>query len=310
MTDAPQRLPPPRLWLPQHWPAWLGLGTIWLIGRLPWRTALRAGAALGGPMHALMRSRRRVAERNVALCFPELDAAARTRLVREHFTDLGRMFAEFALSWMASTRRFAQIPHRVDGLEHLARANARGQGVLLVGAHFSHLELCARLVAQQVPLAGLYREHGSPAFEWAVKRRRLRYASAMFGRKELRATVKHLKQGGALWYAPDQDMRGKDSVFAPFFGIPASTITATHHLARLSGAAVIPFHHYRLPGDEGYAIRLQAPLDGFPSHDAVADTARINTVIETMVRDAPAQYLWIHKRFKTRPPGEPSLYSP
>ena len=297
-----------RLWLPQHWPAWFGLGVIWLIARLPWRLALRMGAALGAPMRVLMRSRRRVAERNIALCFPELETTARAALVREHFADLGRMFAEFALSWMASDRAFACIPHRIDGLEHLANAKAQGRGVLLVGAHFSHLELCARLIAQQVPLAGLYREHGSPVFEWAVKRRRLRYAQAMFGRKELRATIKHLKQGGALWYAPDQDMRGKDSVFAPFFSIPAATITATHHLARLSGAAVIPFVHRRLANGEGYTIRLDAPLDGFPSNDVVADTTRINARIETMIRQAPAQYLWIHKRFKTRPPGERSLY--
>lgn len=259
-------------------------------------------------MHMLLRSRRRVAERNLELCFPTLSTSARHALLREHFDDLGCMFAEFALSWMASDRNFSRVPYRVDGLEHLEQARREGRGVLLVGAHFSHLELCARLIAQRIPLAGLYREHGSPVFEWAVKRRRLRYAQAMFGRKELRATVKHLRQGGALWYAPDQDMRGKDSVFAPFFGIPASTITATHHLARMSGARVIPFAHRRLPADAGYAIRLDPPLADFPSCDEVADTARINTLIEAMVRDAPAQYLWVHKRFKTRPPGEPSVY--
>lgn len=299
---------PLRLLAPWHWPAWLGLGVIWLFARLPWAAALRFGALLGAPMHALMRGRRRVAERNLALCFPDLDDEARRRLLRTHFDELGRMFAEFALSWMASDPRFAAIPHRIEGLEHLAAVQAQGRGVLLVGAHFSHLELCARLVAQHLPLAGLYREHGSPVFEWAVKRRRLRYARAMFGRKELRATVKHLRGGGALWYAPDQDMRGKDSVFAPFFGIPASTITATHHLARMSGAAVIPFFHRRLPGEEGYVLRLLPPLAGFPGTDEIADTARVNALVEAMVREAPAQYLWIHKRFKTRPPGEPSLY--
>ena len=126
----------------------------------------------------------------------------------------------------------------------------------------------------------------------------------MFTKEELRATVKYLKRGGTVWYAPDQDMRGKDSVFVPFFGIQASTITATHHLARLSGAAVIPFFHKRLDGG-GYALRLEAPLDDFPTDDAVADTARVNTCIERMVREAPSQYLWVHKRFKTRPPGAP-----
>ena len=299
---------PWRLLAPWHWPAWLGLSVIWLVARLPWALALRLGAALGGPLRVLAASRRRVAERNLALCFPERSQAERTRLLHENFADMGRMFIEFALSWMASDRNFRRIPYRVDGLEHLQAVQAQGRGVLLVGGHFSHLELCARLVAQQLPLAGLYREHGSPVFEWAIKRRRLRYAQAMFGRKELRATVRHLKRGGALWYAPDQDMRGKDSVFAPFFGIPASTITATHHLARLSGAAVIAFAHRRLPGSEGYAISLSPPLPDFPSADEVADTARINALIEAAARAAPTQYLWLHKRFKTRPPGEPPLY--
>ena len=139
-------------------------------------------------------------------------------------------------------------------------------------------------------------------------RARLRYADAMFAKDDLRATVKYLRRGGTLWYAPDQDMRGKDSVFVPFFGVPAATITATHHLARLSGAAVIPFFHKRNADGGGYTLRLEAPLADFPSSDVVADTARVNAVIERMVREAPEQYLWVHKRFKSRPPGEASLY--
>lgn len=301
-------IPPPSLLAPWHWPAWLGLGLIWLFARLPWRWALPLGAGLGAALFLLLRRRRRIAEINLGLCFPERTEAERQAWLREHFRDLGRMFAEFALSWMASDRQFARIPHRIEGLELLQAVQARGRGVLLVGAHFSHLELCARLIARQVPLSGLYREHGSPVFEWAVRQRRLRYADAMFGRRELRATVRHLKHGGGLWYAPDQDMRGKDTVFVPFFGVPASTITATHHLARMSGAAVIAFHHRRLPGVQGYEIRLEPPLAGFPSEDEVADTERVNACIEQMVRAAPTQYLWIHKRFKTRPPGAPPVY--
>jgi len=120
--------------------------------------------------------------------------------------------------------------------------------------------------------------------------------------------VKYLRGGGTLWYAPDQDMRSKDTVFVPFFGVPAATITATHHLARMSGALVIPFFHRRLPDGQGYALRLGAPLDGFPGTDVETDTARVNACIEQMVREAPEQYLWVHKRFKTRPPGTPAIY--
>jgi KDO2-lipid IV(A) lauroyltransferase len=130
----------------------------------------------------------------------------------------------------------------------------------------------------------------------------------MFDKDDIRGTIKYLRGGGTLWYAPDQDMRSKDTVFAPFFGIPAATLTATHHLARMSGARVIPFFHRRLPDGQGYALRLGAPLQDFPGPDAVADTARINACIEQMVRDAPEQYLWVHKRFKTRPGNEPAPY--
>jgi KDO2-lipid IV(A) lauroyltransferase len=299
---------PPRLLAPWHWPAWIGLGVLWLIACLPWRVAMRVGASLGPALHLLLGRRRRIAQRNIELCFPELTAAERDALLREHFRDLGRMLFEFALGWMASVRRFDAIPYRIEGVQHLRAALAGGRGVLMVGAHFTHLELCARWIGLTMPLAGMYREHGSAVFEWAVKRRRLRYAQQMFGRRELRATVRYLKRGGGLWYAPDQDMRGKDSVFAPFFGIPASTITATHHLARMSGAAVLMFAHRRLPGDQGYLLELSPALPGFPSGDPVADSARINAGIETMVRAAPSQYLWIHRRFKTRPPGDPPIY--
>lgn len=254
-----------------------------------------------------MRERRHVAARNLSLCFPDLDPAQSRKLLDDTVHDSGMMLVEFALAWMGSAKAIGRIPVTIEGLEHLKAARAEGRGVLLVGAHFSHLELCARLLSRREPIAGMYREHEDAAFEWAIKRARLGYADAMFGKNELRASVRYLKAGGTLWYAPDQDMRGKDTVFAPFFDIPASTITATHHLARMSGARVIAFFHRRLAGG-GYEIRLEPALDAFPTDDAVADTARVNVCIERMVREAPSQYLWMHKRFKTRPLGEDAVY--
>ena len=305
----PHRAPPFRIALlaPRHWPAWLGLGCIWLIARLPYRVLLVLGRVAGALAARIMGERRHVAARNLSLCFPELDADSRSRLLERSLRDSGGMLVEFALAWLGSDRAMRNIPLKLEGLHHLQQARAGGRGVLLVGAHFSHLELCGRLLSRQVPLAGMYREHDDAAFEWAIKRARLRYAVAMFGKNELRASVRHLRAGGVLWYAPDQDMRGKDVVFAPFFGVPAATITATHHLARMAGASVIPFFHRRLENG-GYAIRLEAPLENFPGPDVTADTARVNASIERMVREAPEQYLWMHKRFKTRPPGQPPIY--
>ncbi len=303
------RLPPlpRRLLHPRYWPAWLGVAGIQIVALLPYRIQQSLGRGIGRLAFHVMSRRRHIAARNLALCFPQLDAQARSRLLRKHFVDIGRMLCEFAAAWLGSDRAIRRIPVKIHGLEHIAAAQAAGRGVLLVGAHFSHLELCARLLSQRSPIAGMYRVMDSPVFEHVVLRARLGYARTMFTRDDLRGVVRDLRRGGVLWYAPDQDMLGKDYVFAPFFGVPAATITATHHLARMSGAAVIPFFHRRLHHG-GYVIHIRAPLPGFPSDDVTADTARINAVIERMVEQAPAQYLWIHRRFKTRPPGQPNVY--
>ncbi len=293
---------------PSHWPAWLGAGVIWLIAHLPRPWLMALGRGLGQLVQRVPSPRRHVAEANIALCFPELSKAEQAALVNAHLRDIGLMMVEFALGWMGSERAIARVPVTIEGLEHLEAARAQGKGVLLVGGHFSHLELCARLVSQRIRISGMYRRMDTAVFEWVVLRARLDYAEAMFEKDDIRGTVKYLRNGGTLWYAPDQDMRSKDNVFVPFFGVPAATITATHHLARLSGARVIPFYHRRLPGNQGYALRLGAPLEQLPSNDVLEDTARVNACIEDMVRTAPEQYLWVHKRFKTRPEGSPSIY--
>lgn len=293
---------------PRHWPAWIGVAAIKLVALLPYRARMALGRALGALIARIPSARRPVARVNIALCFPELDAGSQAALVDAHLRDLGLMLMEFALGWLGSDRAVGSVPVTIEGLEHLEAARAQGRGVLLVGGHFSHLELCARLVSRRIRIAGMYRRMDSAVFEWVVLRARLGYANAMFDKDDIRGTVKYLRNGGTLWYAPDQDMRSKDSVFVPFFGVPAATITATHHLARLSGAAVIPFFHHRLPDGSGYALRLGAPLDDFPGASAEDDTARVNACIEQMVREAPEQYLWVHKRFKTRPPGSPPVY--
>ncbi|MEO7917542.1 MAG: LpxL/LpxP family Kdo(2)-lipid IV(A) lauroyl/palmitoleoyl acyltransferase [Dokdonella sp.] len=292
---------------PRHWPAWIAIGIIRTVARLPYPSLLKLGRALGWLAARLLVNRRRIAEKNVALCLPELSEMERKALVEANLRDAGIMLVEFALAWFGSDEAIARVPVQVEGLERLAEAKAAGKGVLLVGAHFSHLELCARLVSYRHRIAAMYRVMDSPVFEQEVLAARLRYAEAMFTKSQLRQSVRYLRDGGVLWYAPDQDMRGKDSVFVPFFGVPASTISATHHLARMSGALVMPFFHRRLPNG-GYVIRIGEPVSDFPSHDIATDTARINTEIEAMVRAAPDQYFWLHKRFKTRPEGTAPIY--
>lgn len=290
----------------REWPAWLGVGLATACAYLPWPLQQALGRLLGSMLHGLARSRRRVAERNIALCFPELDAAAQAALVRRSFQELGIGLFEFARAWWGSVEPMRGSV-RVEGLEHLEAARAGGRGVIIISGHFTTLEIAARLMCDYAPLAGMYRPHDQGAMEWAVKHGRMRYAQAMFTRDELRPALKHLKQGGLLWFAPDQDTRRGESVFVPFFGQPAYSLTSTHQLARLSGARVIAFAHERRD-DGGYTLRLSPPFEDFPSSDATADTARVMAAIEAMARQAPAQYLWIHRRFKRQPEGYGALY--
>jgi len=284
---------------------WLALGVMCLGARLPWSVQRGLGRLIGAVALRAATSRKRAARINLELCFPEMSLDQRERLLRESFRDLGIGFFEFARAWWGSATPMRRTV-RIEGLELLDGIRAQGRGVLMMSGHFMTLEMCGRLMCDHLPLTGMYRRHRSPVMEWAVKRGRLRYAKAMFTNDEIRPAIRHLKQGGFLWYAPDQDMRGKDTVFAPFFGVPAATITATHQFARLSGCAVVPFFHRREGAD--YVLRVGAPLEDFPSSDAAADSTRVNAAIEAMVREAPTQYLWIHRRFKRRPPGMTSPY--
>jgi KDO2-lipid IV(A) lauroyltransferase len=296
--------PPPLS--PRSWPGWLGIGCAWLLARLPWPLQRALGRAVGTLIRVALPARRKVAERNLELCFPELDERRRQALLRESFAQLGIGLFEFARAWWGEVD---PMRHglRVEGLEHLEAARAGGRGVIVVSGHFTTLEIAARLMCDYAPLAGMYRPHDQGPMEWAVKRGRLRYAQAMFGRDELRPALRHLKQGGLLWFAPDQDTRRGDSVFVPFFGRPAYSLTSTHQLARLSGATVLAFAHERRD-DGGYTLRLSPPFANFPSPDATADTAQVMAAIEAMVRVVPEQYLWIHRRFKRQPDGRGALY--
>jgi len=296
--------PPPPLGL-RHWPTWAAIGLLVLLARLPWPLQRALGRALGAILRISMRGRRRIAARNIELCFPQLDARAHESLLIDHFSALGIGVFEFARAWWGSIE---PLRHNVqlEGLEHLQAAHAAGNGVILVSGHFTTLEICGRLLTEHLPVAGMYRPHAQPAMEWAVKRGRMRYTTAMFSKFESRPAIKQLKRGGILWYAPDQDPSRGDAVYVPFFGRPAHSLTSTHQLAQLSGAAVVAFTHRRRR-DGGYSLSLSPPLAEFPSDDPTADTARIMSAIADMARRAPAQYLWIHLRFKRQPGGE-SLY--
>ena len=294
---------------PRFWALWLGLGLLWLIVQLPYRALLVLGRGLGALMFRVAGSRRHIARRNLELCFPQLGAAERERLLRENFASTGIAFFEMAMSWWWPRARLARLAH-IEGLEHLQQARQDGQGVILMALHFTTLEIGAALLGQRQTIDGMYREHNNPLFDFVQRRGRERHnpdASAI-EREDIRAMLKVLRAGRAIWYAPDQDYGPKQSIFVPLFGISAATVTATTKFARLGKARVVPFTQQRLADGSGYRLVIHPPLQDFPGESEEADCLRINQWIEQAVSACPAQYLWAHRRFKTRPAGEPKLY--
>ena len=307
MPEAPL-LP---LLAPRHWPTWIGLGLLRATSAaLPVATQLALGAWLGRVSLPFAQRRRDIAAINIDLCFPALPPADRQTLLRRHFESVGMGIFEFCLGWWAREDSLRHLA-RLEGLEHLVAAFARGKGVILLSAHFTTLELGGRFLAMNaggMPLNTMYRRSDNPVVERGLRERRRRYFGEPIARDDVRAMVRALRKNEAVWYAFDQNYRRRYSVFAPFFGIPASTNTATSRLAEATGAAVVPFVTFRLPDCRGYVQHLEPALEGFPSGDPQADAARLNAIIERWVREAPEQYLWSHRRFKTRPAGEARLY--
>jgi KDO2-lipid IV(A) lauroyltransferase len=294
---------------PRFWLLWLGLGLLWLIVQLPFRVLLVLGAGLGRVMYWLAADRKYIASRNLELCFPELTEAQRTRLLKENFASTGIAFFEMAMSWWWSRQRLAKLA-RIEGLEHLQDAQAKGEGVILMAIHFTTLEIGAALLGQQHTIDGMYREHRNPLFDFVQRRGRERHNldSLAVEREDVRGMLKLLRAGRAIWYAPDQDYGAKQSIFVPLFGIPAATVTATSKFARLGRARVVPFTQQRLADGSGYRLVIHPPLEDFPGESDEVDCLRINQWVERAITECPAQYLWAHRRFKSRPPGEPRLY--
>lgn len=295
---------------PRYWPTWFGLGVLRLLVLLPFVWQVKLGGTLGALMYRALPKRRRIAEINIRLCFPDASPAAREQLVRGAFRSAAMAVFEGALGWWASDRRMRRL-YRVEGLEHLEAARRLGKGVLLLGGHYTTLEISGRFMAYEIPdLRPTYKRARDPLFEAVMARSRRRYYDALLSSADMRAILRSLKEGKVCWYAPDQDFGRERSVFAPFLGVATATLTTTARIARASGAPVLPFYSERLPGAQGYLLRIGPALEAFPSGDDVQDATAINQAIEAQVRRTPEQYLWLHRRFKSRPHGEPDVYSP
>jgi len=288
----------PRLALlaPRYWPTWLMVMPFSVLPFLPWRLQFACGRVIGRLARRLAHRRRAITETNLARCFPDMDANKRERLSREHFESLGIGLVETAIGWWAPDWRLRSRVE-IEGQEHLQKASKAGRGVLMLTAHFTTLELGGRFLALEHPVMVVYHPHENPVIDHLMSSRRYAHGDGIIQRGDLRNMLLSLRRNAIIWYAPDQAYVRKGWVAAPFFGNPAPTNTATSRIAQSTGAAVIPFFVKRLPNGR-YRLRILPPLDNFPSGDHEADAARVNAVLEEGIREAPAQYLWSHDRFK------------
>ena len=291
------------------WPAHALLGLLWLLHWLPLSLQAALGSALGRVLYTLARERRRISARNVQLCLPELSALQRRKLLREHFRWLGRSAVERALLWYAPPERMRRLIH-VEGEVDLAERSPRP--VMWLVPHFLALDVAgmATQLFQSRPVASVYQAQSDPVFESAMRRGRMRFGQGeLFSRSDTaRPLLRAIRRGHAFFNLPDMDFGMKDSAFVPFFGRPAATLLAPSRMARALDMVVQPVVARILPGGQGYRVRFLPPWTDWPSDDPLDDARRMNEWIESAVRADPAQYLWVHKRFKTRPPGEPGLY--
>ena len=296
-----------RLLAPRYWPTWAALGLLRVMAWLPFPWIVSLGGLLGKFLRPVSRGFVRTARRNLELCFPELSSSERERLLDRHFVSLGIALLEIPLAWWSPAARIARIV-RIEGAEHLRNAIAGGRGVILLTAHFTPMEMAGRALASVAPVRFLYRPTKNEVLAYALKRFRCAHGGQGIPRDDIRAFIAALKNNECVWYAPDQSYRKKGAQMVPLFGIPAATNTLTSRLARMSGSPVLPYFLQRLPGTQGYRAIIHPPLENFPSDCPVADTTRFNRMIEAQVRNAPEQYLWIHRRFKGLSEDYPDYY--
>lgn len=314
MTDKNNNKPPlpgftpTRYLAPRHWPTWIGLGLLRAAATLPYAWQLRLGAGAGRLLYYALPGRRRIAAINLRLCLPELDDGDRTRLLKRHFRASGIAVFETALSWWGDERRLRELAH-VHGQEHLQEALDRGKGVILLSGHFTSFEIGGRLLSLFQPIQFMYKkQRKNPLYEAITLRVRTRIYRRAVKHSDARGMVRGLRENRVCWYLPDQDLGRRQSVFAPFMGISAATTIAPARFARMTGAAVVPYYPLRRDDGTGYDLHILPAWNDFPSGNDEADAARINQFLEGATRERPEQYLWLHRRFKTRPDGEPPIY--
>jgi KDO2-lipid IV(A) lauroyltransferase len=305
---AAERIEPP-LWHPRYWPSWMAVAAMRVLSPLPLEVLLAVGRGLGRLAFYAVPVRVNVTMRNLELCFPELDRAARRRLARDCYESLGMGLFEAIFSYYSKQSRF-DGRYTLEGWEHLDAARAGGRGVLLLSVHAHTMEIGGCIALWHAPLGAFYRNPKNRVLARLRTRQHTGRLAHMFAIDDMKGAVRALRDGALLWYAPDQGRRIKHVVLAPFFGVPAVTNAATRAVAQLGRAAVVPWTtiRERRNGRWHYRVIVKPALPDLPE-DPLTEGTLVNKVIEDLVRLAPAQYLWQHKRFKNRGEGYPDEYA-
>ncbi|MES1925750.1 lipid A biosynthesis lauroyl acyltransferase [Salinisphaera sp. T31B1] len=281
----------------------MGLG--WLLSQLPYRLQMALGSWLGDIAYHVIGERRRVARINLKLAYPEMDEDERQSLLRAHFRSVGKGALETGICWWGRQSKVDRLTH-IEGFEHLEAAATRGRGIILLSAHFTSLELGVRMAKPFLRELGytttaMYKAPHDPVVDHVMRtRREAHIGGASIPDDDVVSLLAALKRREAVWYAGDQKGDRRLSVLVDFFGQPARTHSAISRLARISRATVVPFFTLRRADGDGYRLIVKPPLDHFPSGDDRADAERINGIIEQVVAEDPAQYFWLHQRFKRK----------
>ena len=292
---------------PRFWPMWCTFAVLRLVTLLPYRSATGIGRLLGRLLLLLSGSRQKIVDTNLARCFPDKSLEERNRIKSECYRNLGVSLVEMAMCWWWSAHKLKSLVE-IRGREHLDAVLASGRGAILLTGHYTSLEIGGRLLTLFMPLQGLYRTQRNAMFDSYLYTRRHSYLVDIVSSKNTRQFIRGIRNQVPTWYAPDQDFTRERNVFAPFMGIEAATISASSRMAQAANAAMLPYYPERKQDGTGYLLHIGAPLEDFPSGDEIVDASAINRSIENWVRIFPENYMWIQKRFKTRPPGEAPFY--
>ena len=292
--------------LPKYWATWAGLSVLRAIELLPFSAQRHVGSALGRLIRRLPLAYVRIARRNIQLCMPALSPQDQADLIDRHCQSLGMALCETANTWWSSDERVHKLAE-IQGLDNLTAALAKGRGAIMIGGHFTTIEIATRILGTVVPLNVVYRPTKNALLSQTMVTSFERHGNPI-AHDDIRSMIRALRKNEVVWYAPDQSYRNKGAAMVNFFGIPAATTTATSRLARISGAAVLTYFPERLPGNAGYRVVIGPAFEDFPGPDAVCDVERFHGLLEAHIRRVPEQYLWMHRRFKGLSADYPDYY--